>query len=281
MRRNLINADSIWPGLVMLVITALFWGSQTTPIVAADPSESLAALLQAGSGSKAVDDDELSLRDLLDDEDESADEASTDSLRDLLEEGSEDSDDLSDGDEDNGDEDSDDEDKDEALEVATSKRLAVESAFARLRKPIQQIRVVDSLGDPDGPSSSVSQTGEHEIAGNLISDSGAVIPRYERRTVCFSHRPLYFEQENLERCGNGHGCLTNAFSAMRFVSSVAVLPCKMTKQHPSCPVHAGGDCRCGQSLGQSNPIAMDCFPIDLHSAAVQTAAIAGFSFLLL
>lgn len=276
MRRNLIDADSIWPALVMLVITALFWGSQISPIAAADPSESLAALLQAESGSKAVDDDELSLRDLLDENEESADEASTDSLRDLLEEDSEDSDDLLSSDEDSGDE-----DDEEELAVAKSKRLAVESAFARLRKPIQQIRVVDSFGDPDGPIGSVSQTGEHEVAGNLISDSGAVIPRYERQTVCFSHRPLYFEHENLERCGNGQGCLTNAFSAMRFVSSVAVLPCKMTKQHPSCPVHAGGDCRCGQSLGQSNPIAMDCFPIDLHSAAVQTAAIAGFSFLLL
>ena len=216
------------------------------------------------------DDQDLSLRNLMDDESEQdepeKDESKDASTDDIL--------DLDDSDDDARDDRENQDDDDEALKLAKSKQDAVDSALSRLRRPIHQVRVIGSFGGEDGPPDNQSSD---DLTGTLITDSGSSIPRFQRKTICFSHRPLYCQDPNLERCGNGHGCLTNAYSAVHFVSCVAVLPYTMVKQPPNCPVHSGGDCRCGQSI----PTELDFFPIDLHAVATQAAAVAGISFLLL
>lgn len=273
---NSNEADSIRSSAIGLFIASVFLCCMLVPKSdAADPDRSFAALFRTESdaGFGQDQDEELSLKDLLELEedeteekgpaDESDDDSSTDSILDL-------------GDDDEREDQDDRDDEDEAMKVAKSKQDAVDSALARLRKPLHQIRVINSLGSLDGPAGGTSQV-SRDGGSTFIANSGSAIPRYQRQRVCFSHRPLYFEQRNLERCGNSRGCLTNAFSAVHFVSSLATLPYQMTKQRPNCPVDAGGDCRCGQTM----PVDLGVFPIDLHAAAVQTAAVAGFTFLLL
>lgn len=43
----------------------------------------------------------------------------------------------------------------------------------------------------------------------------------------FCHRPLYFEERALERCGVSHGCWQTPKSAARFFGGVLLLPSKM------------------------------------------------------
>lgn len=166
--------------------------------------------------------------------------------------------------------------QDDASKRATSKQQAIDAALSRLRKPLHQIRVATSQQEPNSPVNQAAAMGDPS-GPELIADSGSPIQRYRRRTVCFSHRPLYFQQPNLERCGNGYGCATSAVSGMHFFASAFTFPYHAAQQHPGCPVHADGDCRCGQSF----PLDLDPRPIDLKATAAQLATMAGFSFLLL
>ena len=258
------------------MVATVIWGCMVPlGVGAADTEISFAAHFKAQVDPDRDDDQGLSLRDLREDEDgdeeQVDDDSSTDSILGLGDE--EDADEMDDREDDSDQE-------DDARKIAKSKRDAIDSALSRLRKPITQVRVVNAFND-DGPENLAIQGGSQLTDDNHISititDSGAMIPRYQRKTVCFSHRPLYFQDSNLERCGNGRGCLTNAFSAVHFLGSVALLPYKIGKQHPNCPVHSGGDCRCGQAI----PTDLDLLPIDLHAATAQAAALAGFSLLLL
>lgn len=166
--------------------------------------------------------------------------------------------------------------RDDASKRATSKQQAIDAALSRLRKPLRQIRIAASEQEPSSPVNQAAAMGNQSSA-ELISDSGSSIQRYRRRTVCFSHRPLYFQQPNMERCGNGYGCATSAISGVHFLGSALTFPYHAAKQHPGCPVHANGNCRCGQSF----PVDLDPRPIDLKAAATQLATMAGISFLLL
>jgi len=58
----------------------------------------------------------------------------------------------------------------------------------------------------------------------------------------FQHNPLYFEERNLERCGNGYGCATTAVSAARFAGTTLALPILLLGEYPSDCVPAGPDC---------------------------------------
>lgn len=77
----------------------------------------------------------------------------------------------------------------------------------------------------------------------------------------FYHRPLYFEQVNLERYGKGpRCCLQPTYSSLHFFGSIAVLPYKLMTQHPherafTLGHHRPGDCVPYQRrswLGQSS-----------------------------
>lgn len=69
------------------------------------------------------------------------------------------------------------------------------------------------------------------------------------RSPNMSHRPLYFEDENLERYGNGIGVWQPAVSGVRFFSSVFLLPYRTGKN----PLR-----ECQYSLGYMRP--GDCNP---------------------
>jgi hypothetical protein len=121
------------------------------------------------------------------------------------------------------------------------------------------------------------------MASHVIQSDWHDIPTYDRYPVCFFHQPLHFEERNLERCGDGHGCFTNAVSTFWFLSNAAVWPYRMASEpHCHC-VNSSGDCKTCQSF---------CCPVEpLHTDATrhelakgvlaEAAVIAGFTFLVL
>ncbi|MGB7324384.1 MAG: hypothetical protein WBD31_05900 [Rubripirellula sp.] len=150
--------------------------------------------------------------------------------------------------------------------------------LARLRKPLRSIRLsstdLSAKVPEDLAAASLDQAGHAAI---YITGTGLGVPRPNRYTERFQHRPLYFEQANLERCGRSYGVFQNAISGFRFLSNTMTLPYHMTKQRPNCPVAGGGDCQTCQSY----PIDWNPFPLDRRAALAEMAAIGGFSLLLL
>lgn len=67
-------------------------------------------------------------------------------------------------------------------------------------------------------------------------------PRPCRDTHVFLHRPLYYEDPNLERCGQTSGCITTAVSAVHFATAIAFTPYLMAVEHPASCVRSLPDC---------------------------------------
>lgn len=147
-----------------------------------------------------------------------------------------------------------------------------------LRKPIGEIRIGDPLQDqrvPEDKAARYAPPGAPYLVTAL--GDGPELPN--RYTICFKHRPLYYEQPNLERCGNVCCCgyLQNAISGMQFVANTIKLPYRLGKQHPHCLVPTRGDCKTCQTM----PVDLNPFPLSCHGLLTESAAAAGFTFLLL
>jgi len=71
------------------------------------------------------------------------------------------------------------------------------------------------------------------------------LPPPRRSTYDFRHRPLYFEQPGLERCGRSYGCATSVVSATAFLAQSALLPYQVLALGPCTEVSPLGDCPCG------------------------------------
>jgi hypothetical protein len=167
-------------------------------------------------------------------------------------------------------------DEDPTTEDEESKRRdRITAGIGALKKPVTEIRINTTPGGevPENRAELFSQHGPAISIGAL----GIASASPDRYTICFTHRPLYYEQRNLERCGRGCGCLQNGVSAAQFLWNTALLPYQIGRQHCDCPVTAGGDCMTCQSY----PIDCKLLPCDLHGVTVQAAALAGFTFLLL
>ncbi|TWU55734.1 hypothetical protein [Rubripirellula reticaptiva] len=150
--------------------------------------------------------------------------------------------------------------------------------LSRLRKPLSSIRLSSNDRSARVPEDLAAASFDRaEQAGVYVTGTGLGVPRPNRYTECFQHRPLYFEQANLERCGQSYGVFQNAISGFRFLSNTMMLPYHMTKQRPDCPVARGGDCQTCQSYS----IDWNPFPLDSRAALAEMAAIGGFSLLLL
>ncbi|MEZ6063874.1 MAG: hypothetical protein R3C19_26300 [Planctomycetaceae bacterium] len=102
-------------------------------------------------------------------------------------------------------------------------------------------------------------------------------PNRNAYPICY--RPLYFEDPNLERCGQAHGCLTELVSIAHFAGRIPVLPYMMVAEPPHDCVAAKPDCPMCSSFG---PDAYFPRPdeVDLGGVAVQAAATVGLIFLL-
>ena len=74
--------------------------------------------------------------------------------------------------------------------------------------------------------------------------------QYLWHSTGFYHRPLYFEQKNLERYGNDFGALSNLVSAAHFFGTIAILPYKMGAYPQSEPMYTLGHGRPGNCVSQ-------------------------------
>ncbi len=89
------------------------------------------------------------------------------------------------------------------------------------------------------------------------------------------HNPLYFEDPNLERCGQSHGCLTTAGSIVHFASAIALTPYMTAVTHPNACVKALPDCPTCHSFGPEAYLP----PWSWKGAAVQAMAITGIFYI--
>lgn len=174
---------------------------------------------------------------------------------------------------------SDDADADDDVKQKTKSRVATTADFlSRLQKPIREIRVTSFTADGRVPNDRAAAIlFDSDESPIHLGAAEATIPRPTRYTVGSWHRPLYYEQPNLERCGNSIGCLQNALSGIQFLANTFTLPYHMAQQRPDCPVTTGVDCQTCQRI----PVDVNPFPIDHHALLTELAAIGGFAFLLL
>ncbi|CAN0407280.1 unnamed protein product, partial [Hapterophycus canaliculatus] len=119
----------------------------------------------------------------------------------------------------------------------------------------------------------------------LVEGSFHPIPRAYRVHVPFCHRPTYFQEMNLERCGKldceRYGCLQNAYSSVWFLANAALLPHRIGSQSPCQCVRIYGDCLTCQRY--DSPIEPICDKKtdanDCRGMLLQAASMAGFAFL--
>jgi len=111
---------------------------------------------------------------------------------------------------------------------------------------------------------------------HLLQDRPYEPWNYYWTATAFAHRPLYFEQVNVERYGHNAGCLQPAFSAAHFFVTIPILPYKMGMDHPN---------ECIYTLGHSRP--GDCAAWERHElrwslcgAIAQGAVTTGLVFLI-
>ena len=106
--------------------------------------------------------------------------------------------------------------------------------------------------------------------------TGYGLRRAPRNTHRFCHHPLYFEDPNLERCGQSDGCCTTALSACHFATMVIFSPYLVTANHPRDCVQALPDCPTCHAFGD------DAYwpEWSWKAAAVQTAAVTGLVYII-
>lgn len=92
------------------------------------------------------------------------------------------------------------------------------------------------------------------------------------------HRPLYFEQPNLERYGShlGGNCAASALATGHFIGRVITLPYQVTANRPRECVYTLGVYR----PGSCNPHYLHASPISGRGVVAQAAAVTGLVFLL-
>lgn len=146
---------------------------------------------------------------------------------------------------------------------------------AELRKPLRSVRIVAATQETVPTSIADDLLGNSEPI--TISSSAEMLEKPSRYTVGFCHRPLYFEELNLERCGQTYGYATNAVSGFHFLTNTAMLPYRLATQRADCPVPTHGDCKaCSQYSHDIEP-----FGFESRGVLVEAAAAAGFIFLML
>jgi len=146
--------------------------------------------------------------------------------------------------------------------------------LAKLQKPLSEIRLIAS--DPEGarPKNQAATLLDDQLE-SVIGGGDLSMTAPDRYTVPFCYRPLYFEELNLERCGNTYGCATNIVSAVHFLTNTAALPYRLATQRADCPIPTRGDCRTCQAFSHD----IEPFGFEPKGALIEAAAIAGFVFL--
>ena len=118
-------------------------------------------------------------------------------------------------------------------------KVELTSAFAPIGSVGLSVKLnTDKELPPNAAAGYFNGKGPQSITG---ASTGA-LPCWYQYNHAFYHQPLYFEDPNLERCGWDACCLQPAISGAKFYAAVGLLPLKMLKSPPCCPVWALEDC---------------------------------------
>ena len=96
-----------------------------------------------------------------------------------------------------------------------------------------------------------------------------------RDSYPFYHKPLWFEDPNLERCGRGWGPFTSTVSAIRASANIPILPYRFTAEKPWSCVRTLPDCTVCEKFGVGAYLP----PWSLSAAVVQAAASVGVVYI--
>jgi hypothetical protein len=136
------------------------------------------------------------------------------------------------------------------------------------------------LGINIGPTEGVLPTNYAETCWEPLNLSAGALAgercwgpsHYHWDATCLCHRPLYFEEINLERYGYGcHECLQPAASAAHFFATVPALPYCMAVECPSECVYTLGHYR----PGSCPPWRWHWPPLTLPAISTEVAVIGG------
>lgn len=161
------------------------------------------------------------------------------------------------------------------------------SPLSAIFEPVTAIRLTGMSTKPPtrkpAITSPVLAHPENKACAYLEADSPAFyltatqfrVNRPNRQPQAFHHNPLYFEDANLERCGQSSGCLTTVHSAVHFATMIALTPYLTTATPPCSCVQALPDCpTCGEFGCEAY------FPAwSWKGAVVQAAAVTGIVFI--
>lgn len=157
----------------------------------------------------------------------------------------------------------------------------VSSALQELSRPLSTVSLSASsrfesvdgtqLRQPDNAAARI-----FEAHGTRTNHQGNwLILKPNRNVYPICHNPLYFEDPNLERCGIGHGYLTELASVAHFMGRVPALPYLIGAQAPNSCVRALPDCPSCHQFGTDA-----YFPDpNLRAGGIQAAATVGLIFL--
>ncbi|MFM7161178.1 MAG: hypothetical protein ACKO3P_12490 [Planctomycetaceae bacterium] len=129
---------------------------------------------------------------------------------------------------------------------------AVDGVENRLQQPLAtlptrlQARRLPRVLPPGRGATTAEYESLFQRSAPLLQPALAVhLPPPRRYTYDLTHRPLYFEQPGLERCGRSFGCGTSVVSATAFLAQTALLPYQVLALGPCTLVSPLGDCPCG------------------------------------
>jgi hypothetical protein len=117
---------------------------------------------------------------------------------------------------------------------------------------------------------------ECRLEGQVFEPRRFATTTFTWKAAGYCHKPLYFEDWNLERYGHSHGWADPVVSAAHFFVTLPVLPYKMGVELPWECVYPLGYYRPGNCAPWTCP----AVPISYRGMAVQAATVTGLVFLL-
>jgi hypothetical protein len=168
---------------------------------------------------------------------------------------------------------------DRPAESARTADACTEDA-AECREALQRLRA-DAISGIDLDIRVAGRPGndypcECRLEGETFRPRNFATTMFTWKAAGYCHKPLYFEDWQLERYGHSHGALDPIFSAAHFFVSLPVLPYKMGVELPWECVYPLGHYRPGNCA----PWTIPAVPISGRGLAVQAATVTGIVFLL-
>jgi hypothetical protein len=157
-----------------------------------------------------------------------------------------------------------------------------EANARRIYRPISQVTVNTALPPGESPTAMAAQEGDPPpvilpIVGDQRLEGGWGDQMFNWSATQFCHRPLYFEEVNLERYGYGcRPCLQPLVSGAHFFLTVPALPYKMVVNPPRECVYTLGYYRPGDRV----PWQRNFLPWDTRAAVVEAGVAVGLVFLI-